>query len=101
MSPLRFASDVVASYGFDGLVKPPRVFVGTMHSFKGAQADHVIMYPDLSQAADRAFSAMSGSEEDRDSVVRTFYVGMTRAIKSLSICQPKTRLAVDIPLDIV
>jgi superfamily I DNA/RNA helicase len=102
VSPLQYAADVVASYGFDALVKPPRVFVGTMHSFKGAQADHVVMYPDLSQAGDRAVNAMSqADDEDRDSVIRTFYVGMTRAIRSLTLCQPKSRLAVDIPLDTV
>jgi superfamily I DNA/RNA helicase len=102
VSPLRYASDVVANYGFDALVKPPRVFVGTMHSFKGAQADHVVMYPDLSQAGDRAVNSMSqADDEDRDSVIRTFYVGMTRAIRSLTLCAPRSRMSVDIPLDIM
>jgi hypothetical protein len=96
--PLHYASGVVAKYGFEGLSKPPRVFVGTCHSFKGAQADHVILYPDLSQAADRAYSPMA-SDDERDGVVRTYYVGMTRAKKSLTLCAPRSRLSVDIPLD--
>ncbi len=69
------------------------------NSFKGAESDHVIMFPDLSQAGDAAFTGPN--VRDRNGVVRTFYVGMTRARKTLSICENKSRLSVDIPLDFV
>jgi len=97
---LEYISEVVKYHGFQSLLKEPRCFVGTCHAFKGAQSDHVVLFPDLSQAGDQAFSNMS-SKEDRDGVVRTFYVGMTRARKSLAVCDRKSRLAVDIPLDMI
>lgn len=57
--------------------------VGTIHSVKGGEADVVYVWPDLSG---------SGCEEwlsqGRDSVIRLFYVAMTRAKEQLVICEP-------------
>jgi len=63
----------------------PKIYVGTIHSFKGAEADNVFIFPDLSAAASVAWSGES-STEAKDSVVRMFYVGITRAKKRLVIC---------------
>jgi len=78
--PLR----VVERYGTAGLKQEPRCYVGTIHSFKGAEADVVILYPDLSPAGMRAWNRVG---EPRDSVIRLFYVGLTRARETLIICR--------------
>lgn len=63
----------------------PRVVVGTIHSVKGAQADVVYLFPDLSASGVREWRTQG---EARDSVIRQFYVGMTRAREELVICSP-------------
>lgn len=68
----------------------PRIYVGTIHSFKGAEADHVLMYPDLSANGWRQYEA------DADPVIRQFYVGMTRARKSLAVVSGSGSQAVDL-----
>jgi superfamily I DNA/RNA helicase len=68
-------------------VEAPRVVVGTIHSVKGGEADVVYLFPDLSRAGDAQYQRMG---PPRDSVVRLFYVGMTRARHTLYICQPET-----------
>jgi DNA helicase-2/ATP-dependent DNA helicase PcrA len=78
----------VERFGVNALFDPPRVFVGTIHSFKGAQADVVYVFPDLSAAGFREWVA---GGEQRDSVVRLFYVAMTRARERLVICSPSDR----------
>ena len=52
---------------------------------KAAQADVVYLFPDLSQAGGRAVRARRRGS--RDSVVRLFYVGATRAYEQLHVCQ--------------
>ena len=66
------------------MLDTPRVVVGTIHSVKGGQADVVYLFPDLSQAADAQYGR---GGVDRDSVVRLFYVGATRAYEQLHVCQ--------------
>ena len=65
----------------------PHVIVGTIHSVKGGEADVVYLFPDLSRAGDGQYHRMG---PPRDSVVRLFYVGITRARHTLYICQPET-----------
>jgi len=77
----------------EALVEPPRLIVGTIHSVKGGEADDVWMFPDLSSAG---MQEWLGNDEQRDSVIRQFYVGMTRARENLTICAPASRLAVTI-----
>lgn len=60
-----------------------RVIVGTIHSVKGGQADHVILCPDLSRAAWEPWA-----RGERDPVLRMMYVGMTRARQTVSILDP-------------
>jgi ATP-dependent exoDNAse (exonuclease V) beta subunit len=61
-----------------------------VHSVKGGEAAAVILYPDLSRAA------MMEYQKDPDSVIRTFYVGMTRARESLYICRNGSNMAVNL-----
>ena len=79
---IQFAADVAAIRGPQALMETPQVVVGTIHSVKGGEADVVILFPDLSQAGDAAYQRHGAP---RDSVIRTFYVGMTRAREALYI----------------
>lgn len=81
----------------DQLVNPPQVIVGTIHSVKGGEADVVYLFPDLSP---QGYESWQSSGESRDSVVRQFYVGITRAKEALIICQPRTMSAVAVAMSI-
>ena len=80
----QFPAEVAAKRGPRALLEAPQVMVGTIHSVKGGQADVVYLFPDLSQAADAQYGR---GGVDRDSVVRLFYVGATRAYEQLHVCQ--------------
>lgn len=66
------------------LEAPPKVTIGTIHSVKGAEADVVYLFPDISYQADQEMH----STEGQDSAYRLFYVGMTRAKETLVCCRP-------------
>lgn len=61
------------------LKEEPRIKLSTIHGAKGGEADHVMLLTDLSRKADNNFMT------NRDSERRVFYVGATRAKKSLHI----------------
>ena len=61
------------------LSQEPRIKLSTIHGAKGGEADHVMLLTDLSRKADDSFL------RNRDSERRVFYVGATRAKKSLHI----------------
>jgi DNA helicase II / ATP-dependent DNA helicase PcrA len=90
---VQFPVDVAAAHGPRALVEPPGVVVGTIHSVKGGQADVVYLFPDLSQAGDAQYNRGGLA---RDSVIRVFYVGLTRARETLYICQRESGMAVTI-----
>jgi DNA helicase-2/ATP-dependent DNA helicase PcrA len=90
---VQFPADIVALRGPQALHKSPQVVVGTIHSVKGGQADVVYLFPDLSRAGDALYQHHGPR---RDSVIRTFYVGATRARETLYICSPEGPLAVSI-----
>ncbi len=81
---------IAATSGPQALVETPKVIVGTIHSVKGGEADVVFLFPDLSQAADAAYQRFGGP---RDAVIRTFYVGMTRAREALYIAEKASAMA--------
>lgn len=87
----QFPADIAAIRGPQALLDVPRVVVGTIHSVKGGEADVVYLFPDLSGEGDAAYQ-QSGAP--RDSVIRQFYVGMTRARETLYICQQESGMAV-------
>jgi len=56
------------------------------NSVKGGEADVCILFPDLSIAA------MEEYKRTPDSVIRTFYVGMTRAKEGLILCKANSNM---------
>lgn len=75
-----YACRMVERLGVKSLSTSPKTFIGTIHSVKGAEADTVILFPDLSPAAAYEW------EQNPNSVIRTFYVGITRARERLIVC---------------
>ena len=61
----------------------PRITVGTIHSVKGAEADAVYIFPDLSPAG---IGEWRGGAEAQGALYRLFYVAMTRAREELILC---------------
>jgi superfamily I DNA/RNA helicase len=88
---VKYPADIAARRGPAALLETPQVVVGTIHSVKGGQADVVYLFPDLSQAGDAQY-AHGGVP--RDTVIRLFYVGLTRARETLYICQRESGMAV-------
>jgi UvrD-like helicase C-terminal domain len=86
-------AQVAERRGARTLQETPQVTVGTIHSVKGGQADVVYLSPDLSRAGDAQYRRGGTS---RDAVLRTVYVGATRARETLYICQRTSAMAVSI-----
>ena len=61
------------------LTTPPRIKLSTIHGAKGGEADHVMLLTDLSKKTEDKLLSNIDSER------RVFYVGATRAKKSLHI----------------
>ena len=61
----------------------PRISIGTIHSVKGAEADVVIVAPDLSYSG---VQEALGKQSQRDGVMRLFYVALTRAREGVVLC---------------
>jgi hypothetical protein len=99
--PGRYALDVALRRGAEALVEPPRsedpsiepepgkahprdpwpyLYAGTIHSFKGSEADVVILWPDISRRGRDSCVA------DPDPTIRQFYVAFTRAREQLILC---------------
>ena len=62
----------------------PKIKLSTIHGAKGGEADNVMLLTDLSRRTDESYW------KDKDEERRVFYVGMTRAKKSLNIVRSKT-----------
>jgi DNA helicase-2/ATP-dependent DNA helicase PcrA len=82
---------VARLHGPGALAQEPELFLGTIHSFKGAACDIVYVDPGISTAAMRNASTVDG----RDEIIRLFYVAMTRARKQLRLLHPVTDLHVN------
>lgn len=80
---VEYPMEILSKHGPDALRAHPRVIIGTIHSVKGGEAEHVYLFPDLSVAGAKAWF------QDQDSIRRQMYVGMTRARETLTICQPQ------------
>ena len=61
------------------LTDKPRIKISTIHKAKGGEADNVAVLLDSSK--------LCVESEDQDSEVRTFYVGITRAKKTLHLIE--------------
>ncbi len=99
-------------------VPPDRVRVGTIHSAKGREADHVYLATDLTEKVVEQMAAsvadptdVSGTEEftkDADPVPiltdnerRVFYVGMSRARERLVLLEDLVSGAPTLPIDVI
>ena len=81
---MRYPIKLAKKHGAQILNQIPRCVVGTIHSVKGAEADSVYVYPDISPAANEAFQ----NSQSRGAKHRLGYVAMTRAREKLSIINP-------------
>jgi len=61
----------------------PRITVSTIHGAKGGEADNVVLFTDLSPAAEEQMTITP------DDTHRVFYVGVTRAKENLFIVEPE------------
>lgn len=86
---IEFPVNVYKRRGEQALLEQPKVVISTIHGVKGGEADVVFLFPDISLAGAKEYNS---SAEGRDSIIRTFYVGMTRARETLVLCQPVTSL---------
>jgi superfamily I DNA/RNA helicase len=69
----------------------PRIHISTIHAVKGGEADHVALMTDISWKTYQSF------KNNPDDEHRVFYVGATRAKKTLQIIQPQTTIFYDVP----
>jgi len=90
-----YPARVAAKCGRSALTDKPRLIIGTVHSAKGGECDHVILAPDLSPAAFRELNPW-GEAGDPRGIWYAFYVGMTRARQTLTILLPSTSQHVEI-----
>jgi superfamily I DNA/RNA helicase len=72
------------------LDEDPKVVVGTIHSVKGATADTVVIFPDLTPAIVREMD-----EGNTGPLIRAFYVAATRARNRLVLASPGGRMSFD------
>jgi superfamily I DNA/RNA helicase len=63
----------------------PLINISTVHAVKGGEADHVVIMTDISHGVQKQL------EWDEDSEHRVFYVGITRAKKSVTAILPSTK----------
>ena len=63
----------------------PKINVSTIHKVKGGEADNVILLTDVAKKTALTLDLMPDSEH------RVFYVGITRAKKSVTIVKPQTK----------
>ena len=87
---MSYPIQIMRRWGPRPLRQNERIFIGTIHSFKGAEADIVYLAPDLSWS----FYQQWRNPATKDSVVRMFYVGITRAREELRILQPVNEVSV-------
>ena len=76
---LSYPLKVARTHGPVRLKEAPSILVGTVHSVKGGEADVVVLFPDVSPEGWKAWQTPGPA---RDSVLRQFYVGITRAKES-------------------
>lgn len=83
---MTYPLQVLRASGGQALREDPKVVVGTIHSVKGGEADHVILAPDLSKAG--YYQAWLPGGPARDGIIRMAYVGLTRARHHVTVLQP-------------
>ena len=71
----------------DNILDKPRVTINTIHSAKGAEADHVVLMLDMSPRSYNGYMLSPDAEH------RVFYVGATRAGQSLHLLLPQSNMS--------
>jgi superfamily I DNA/RNA helicase len=66
-------------------IRDPKIFVGTIHSVKGAEADNVVVLLDVTR------SVMLNIDKHPDTENRVFYVAFTRAKKNLILVNSNSK----------
>ncbi len=87
---LKYPLIVHKKHGETALLTAPKLFIGTIHSFKGGEADNVFLYPDISISSIRDTGL--SKQEDKDNLCRLFYVGVTRTKNTLYLMPPTSNL---------
>lgn len=67
------------------LSEKPKINLSTIHQVKGGEADNVVLLTDVGKKTKIALDIMPDSEH------RVFYVGVTRARKSVTVVKPQGR----------
>ena len=93
VGPGQFPLSVCRNRNIHALRDKPKCYVGTIHSFKGAEADVVYLFPDLSPQGWRDWI---GGDETRDGIIRMFYVGLTRAKCEVRLCRQSSSMSVSL-----
>jgi DNA helicase-2/ATP-dependent DNA helicase PcrA len=91
---VKFPMEILKKFGVDALEGSPSVCVGTIHSVKGGEADTVIVFPDLSPSGYDIYRIPGWG--GHDSVLRLYYVAMTRARRRLVIGAPSSGMYVNL-----
>ena len=78
----------------ESLTKNPRIRISTIHSAKGAQATNVML---LTETMRRPYSMWRKVKNHTEDETRVFYVGLTRAKKSLHLVHPMYSQGFSIP----
>ncbi len=74
---------VITKYGEGALTDRPRLLLGTIHSVKGMEADHVVILSDMAKRT------WLGWEADPSAELRVWYVAVTRAKQGVTLVEPK------------
>jgi superfamily I DNA/RNA helicase len=74
-----YIRSVLRHHGSEGLLKEPKIRIGTIHGAKGAQADHVVLLLDMTR------KTRTSCEDYPDDERRVWYVGVTRAKEELTL----------------
>lgn len=80
--------DLVHQHGPTVLTTPPRIQVGTVHSFKGAEANTTIIAPDTSRTSHQNAWTRGHRSHQRDALLRLGYVALTRAKHQAIVLTP-------------
>jgi len=87
----QYPLSVLRKHTYEKVYAGPKLTVGTIHSVKGGEADVVVLFPDLSLSG---YQEWTKGGESKDSVIRLFYVGITRARETVILCQPASSMAI-------